>query len=120
VKRRAWKFPVLNVSFMLSTLQKTFSDALSSFTSTKEPTLLNRPSSDIPTPPNDTAISPTAAHMPPLRSSTSSKTDTKRHKGGKATEFLRRHFDAAGDQDDPIEVRLSQLNGSKKSVVRLD
>jgi hypothetical protein len=110
---------VLNVSYMLSTLQKTFSDALSSLTSTKEPKLLKRPSSDISTPPNDPAIFPPAAHMPPSRSSTSSKTDTKRHKGGKATEFLRRHFDVPGEEDDPIEVRLSQSNGLKEILCDL-
>jgi hypothetical protein len=104
---------------MLSTLQKTFSDALSSLTSTKEPKLLKRPSSDISTPPNDPAIFPPAAHMPPPRSSTSSKTDTKRHKGGKVTEFLSRHFDVPGEVDDPIEVRLSQSNGFKELLCDL-
>lgn len=95
----------VNVTCMFSAIRGTISGALSSFPSFREPIHPKRLSSDISTQSDDPAILPLPAHMPYSRSTTYSNTDTKRRKGAKATEFLNEHFNPAGNDDDPIEVR---------------
>ncbi len=92
---------------MFSTIQKRVSGVLSSLTASNEPPrLLQRPTSDALSLPNEPARSSTTARMPPSRSITSSTTDPKRQKGTKAAQFLIQNFDTV---EDPIEVQFSRL-----------
>lgn len=85
---------------MISAIHET----LSSLTSVKQPKFLNRPSSDVSTPPNDPATSPPEAHMPHLPSGTPTIKETKRQKGAKATDFIRQHFPVGEADDDLVET----------------
>ncbi len=118
VRSASPEVPCASVSYMLSAIQKTISDALSSVTSTREPQVLKRPPSNISSPPHDPAASPTAAHMPQPQSGTSSTKGTRRKEGRKATEYLRKHLGAEEIEDDLIVVRLSQstISGAKEMV----
>jgi hypothetical protein len=94
---------------MFSNLQRTFSAAIAPFTSTKEPKLLKRPSSDISSQPDDPATPPiTKARMPHPRPSIPANTDTRKKGEGKAKAFMQQNFSAA-EIDDPIEVRSSNI-----------
>jgi hypothetical protein len=106
VHKESQEFFVPILSYMISTLHKTISGAWSSFNSSKEAKFLKRPPSYTLSQPNDLAISPSAAHMPRSRSSTSSNTDKKAQTGGKAAEFLGKHFNATEEESDLIEVRV--------------
>jgi hypothetical protein len=99
----------VNVSYMISTIQKTLSGAFSSLTSTKEPKLLKRPPTHISSQPDDPATSPQTAPMPQKRQSTPSIRNTKRQKGGKAAQFLSKRLKEGEEEDDPIEVRAFNI-----------
>jgi hypothetical protein len=105
------------VIYMLSTLHKKFSAAISPFTSTKEPKLLKRPSSDISSQPDDPATPPTTmARMPHHpRPSASLFADTRPEGVGKAKAFVRQEF-SADEIDDPIEVRSSHITIRRMTV----
>lgn len=109
----------LKASYMISAVHRKISEALSSFTFTKQPKLLKRPSPDISSQPDDPTRSPPEASMPYSRSSKSSNTSTKRPSGGKATEFLNENFGAGGEEDDPIEVQSldSQIHRGRLGAV---
>lgn len=58
--------------------------------------------------------------MPRSRSSPSSNTDKKAQKGGKAAEFLSKHFNAIEEENDPIEVRVLKLSLKAWCAMRMD
>ncbi len=97
------------LNYMISTIQKTVSGAFPSWTSTKEPKLLKRPPTHPSSEPNAPATSSPAAPMPQKRASTLPHKVTKRPRGTKAADWLRKNFSTAEEENDPIEVRLVHI-----------